>query len=37
MILLKAGLAAFPVAIIALLLYFVLTIAGTALVGGLGG
>ncbi|MCS3611345.1 hypothetical protein GGP56_001329 [Salinibacter ruber] len=36
-ILLKAGLAAFPVAIIALLLYFVLTIAGTALVGGLGG
>lgn len=36
-ILLKAGLAAFPVAIIAVLLYFVLTIAGTALVGGIGG
>ena len=36
-ILLKAGLAAFPVAIIAVLLYFVLTIAGTALIGGIGG
>lgn len=36
-ILLKAGLAAVPVAIIAMLLYFLLTIASTALIGGVFG
>ena len=37
LILLKAGIAALPVAILAVLLYLVLTVVGTALIGGVFG
>jgi hypothetical protein len=37
LILLKAGIAALPVAILAVLLYVVLTVVGTALIGGVFG